>query len=116
MPLKALRDADNNLAGHRTIRAGYDREISKLLEADRGHRDGKRLSELEGLLRAAEIDDDPLEKELELLSRKGIRESEQAKWEALREVGFLLSILLLKLTGSSSMERSLLSCLRPRIM
>jgi hypothetical protein len=84
-PLKVYRNAESSLASRRNIRAGYDREISKL-EVDRPRGHEKRIAELEQLLKNAEIDDDPLEKEVERLSRSAIRENEQLKWAALREV------------------------------
>jgi hypothetical protein len=46
----------------------------------------KKVLELKDQLRNAELDDQPQEKEVQLLKRKGIRESEQLKWEAIREV------------------------------
>jgi len=45
------------------------------------------------MLSKAEIDDEPLEKEFEIIARRSIRESEQAKWDAIREYGEKLVIL-----------------------
>lgn len=84
-PLKALRDSEATLSTRRNIRAGYDREISKA-EMDKSRNGEKRIQELTALLRKAEIDDEPLEKENERLARNAIRESEKAKWDAIREV------------------------------
>jgi len=91
-PLKALRDSEATLSARRNTRAGYDREISKL-EIDRPRNGEKRIQELTDLLRKAEIDDEPLEKENERLARNAVRESEQAKWDAIREYGEKLVIL-----------------------
>jgi hypothetical protein len=44
-------------------------------------------------LKRAEAEDEQLEKEIELLKRKALRESEQLKWEALREYGEKLVLL-----------------------
>jgi len=52
-----------------------------------GH--GETLSDLRGQLKKAEQDDLPLQREIELLKRKAVRESERLKWEAVREVGFI---------------------------
>lgn len=46
----------------------------------------KKIKELEQLLKRANTEDEPLEKEVQILERKAIKESEQAKWEAIREV------------------------------
>lgn len=46
----------------------------------------KKISELEELLQRTYAEDEPLEKEVQLLERKAIKDSEQAKWEAIREV------------------------------
>jgi hypothetical protein len=41
---------------------------------------------LEELLKRARVEDEPLEKEVQILERKAIKDSELAKWEAIREV------------------------------
>jgi len=46
----------------------------------------KRIADLREQLRKAELDDQQLERGLELLKRKAVRESEQIKWGAIREV------------------------------
>jgi len=46
----------------------------------------RKIAELKEQIRKAEFDDGPQEKEIELLKRKAVRESEQLKWEAFREV------------------------------
>jgi len=90
--LKTLRGAESTLAVRHNIRAGYERELAKL-EVDRPRGHEKRRAELESALKKAEDEDEPLEKEVELLSRKSIRESEQAKWDAIREYGEKLVLL-----------------------
>ena len=45
-----------------------------------------RVADLREQLRKAELDDQQLERGLELLKRKAVRESEQIKWDAIREV------------------------------
>lgn len=84
-PLKALRDAENNLTPRRNIRAGMQYQLSKL-EHDQQKGAEKRIAELKDQIRKAELDDMHQEKEVELLKRKAVRESEQLKWEAMREV------------------------------
>lgn len=67
----------------------------------------KKISELEELLQRAYVDDEPLEKEVQLLERKAIKDSEQAKWEAIREViPLLCSHRSSGLTNRYSTERS----------
>lgn len=46
----------------------------------------RKITELKDHLRRAELEDEGQEREIEILKRKAIRESEQQKWEALREV------------------------------
>ncbi|KAF9785541.1 Eisosome component PIL1-domain-containing protein [Thelephora terrestris] len=90
LPLKNLRDKEDTLAARRNIRNNYELNIAKL-ETSSGNQ--KKINELEELLRKANIDDDPLEKEVQILERKAIKESEHAKWEAFREYGEKLAIL-----------------------
>lgn len=87
-PVKALRDAEAALLPRRNIRAGIQNQIGRLEHAQQKGTE-KALSDLRGQLKKAEQDDVPLEREIELLKRKGVRESERLKWEAIREVGFL---------------------------
>jgi hypothetical protein len=51
-----------------------------------------KLQELEAQLKKADLDDSPLEKELELLKRTAIRESETMKWKSLKEVSVNMSV------------------------
>lgn len=82
---KALRDAENSLAGRRNIRAGFQNQIARIEhEQQRGME--QKLVELKKQLQKAEKDDAPLEKEVEILKRKAVRDGEIAKWEAFREV------------------------------
>lgn len=83
LPLKNLRDKEDALAARRTIRNNYEQHIAKL-ETSSGNE--KKINELEELLKRANIEDEPLEKEVQILERKAIKESEHAKWEAIREV------------------------------
>lgn len=86
IPLKALRDAENALFPRRNIRAGLGLQISRIEhEQQRGAE--KKLAELREQLKKAEADDESAEKEVLLLKRTAVRQSEQQKWDALREVG-----------------------------
>ncbi|KAI0361232.1 hypothetical protein OH77DRAFT_1585375 [Trametes cingulata] len=91
-PFKALRDAENNLSGRRNIRAGFQNQIARI-EHDQQRGMEQKLAELKRQLRKAEEDDEPLEKEVELLKRKAVRESEQLKWEAIREYSEKLALV-----------------------
>lgn len=84
-PLKQLRDAEVSLTPRRNIRAGLQNQLARL-EHDNAKGMEKKISELKDQIRKADADDQPQEREVELLKRKGIRESEQAKWDAIREV------------------------------
>ena len=83
VPLKSLRDKEDALAIRKHTRNDYEQRIAKL-ELSSGNE--KKINELEELLQRAYVEDDPLEKEVQLLERKAIRDSEKAKWEAIREV------------------------------
>jgi Eisosome component PIL1 len=84
-PLKALRDAETNLAPRRNIRTGLQLQLAKL-EHDQQKGAEKRIVELKEQIKKAELDDQTQEKEVEIMKRKAMRESEQLKWEAMREV------------------------------
>ncbi|KAF8642355.1 hypothetical protein AX16_009624 [Volvariella volvacea WC 439] len=91
-PLKALRDAENALAPRRTQRANLQTQIVRL-EHDQQRGGERKIAELRDQIRKAEQEDLQQEKEIELLKRKAIRESENAKWEAIREYGEKLVLL-----------------------
>ncbi|KAF8912723.1 Eisosome component PIL1-domain-containing protein [Gymnopilus junonius] len=91
-PLKALRDAETNLQPRRNIRAGIQNQIGRLEHEQHKGKD-KQIADLREQLRKAEFDDHQLELEVELLKRKAVRESEQLKWDAIREYGEKLVLL-----------------------
>lgn len=82
---KNLRDTETTLAPRRNIRAGIALQISRV-EHDQQKGDEKRLDGLREQLRKAEAEDSDQEKQVEILKRKAVRESEQQKWDAIREV------------------------------
>lgn len=83
--LKTLRDAENALAPKRTVRANLETQIGKIeYEQPRGQE--RRLAEMKQQLKAAEAEDATAEREIEILKRKALRESEKLKWAAVREV------------------------------
>jgi hypothetical protein len=84
-PLKALRDAEAALTPRRNMRAGIQNQIDRLEHDQQKGMEG-RMKELRDQLKKAEQDDGSQEKEVDLLKRKAVRESERVKWEALREV------------------------------
>jgi hypothetical protein len=83
--LKSLRDAETALTPRRNIRAGIQMQITRM---EHDHQKGleMKIFELKEQLKRAEHEDEPQEKDVELLKRKAVRESEQIKWEAIREV------------------------------
>ena len=83
--LKALRDLETNITPRRNIRAGLHLQINRL-EHEQQRGTEKRLADLRDQLKKAEADDQPAEREIEVAKRKAVRESEQLKWNALREV------------------------------
>lgn len=90
LPLKNLRDKEDALTVRRNIRNNYEQTIAKL-ETSRGNE--KKINELEELLKRANAEDEPLEKDIVILERRAIKDSEHAKWEAIREYGEKLVIL-----------------------
>jgi hypothetical protein len=91
-PLKALRSAEVAIVPKRNIRAGLRNQIARI-EHNQEKGGERRLAELKEQLSRAESNDEQLEKEIELLKRKAVRESEQRKWEALHEVSSLNKIV-----------------------
>lgn len=90
--LKALRSAETAIAPKRNIRHGLRNQIGRL---EHSHEKGgeRRLAELKEQLARAESNDEQSEKEIELLKRRAVRESEQAKWDAVQEVSGLRDLL-----------------------
>ena len=85
IPLKGLRDNEVTLFQKRNVRNGLEHQISRVENSqERGHE--KRAAELREQLAKAESDDEPLEKQHEILLRKALKESELQKFQALREV------------------------------
>lgn len=88
-PLKQLRDAETAITPRRNIRTALANQLARI-EHDNAKGNEKKIAELKDQIHKAETDDLPQEKEIELLKRKAIRESEQLKWEAVREVSLIL--------------------------
>lgn len=86
--LKALRDLEISITPRRNIRAGLHFQINQQQKGSE-----KRLADLRDQLKNAEANDQPAEREIEIAKRKAIRESEQLKWDALREYGEKLVLL-----------------------
>lgn len=89
--IKALRNAENALAPKRQVRAGLQTQIGRV---EHGQEKGNesRLVQLREQLSLLEQEDTNSEKEVEVLKRKAVRDSESAKWQALREVGLQLQL------------------------
>lgn len=85
-PFKTLRDAETAITPRRNIRTGLENQIARL-ENDQQKGSDKKIAELRDQLCKAELDDAGQEREIEILKRKAVRESEKFKWEAIREVG-----------------------------
>jgi hypothetical protein len=89
-----LRDLETNLTPRRNIRAGIQLQIGRI-EHDQQKGTERRLADLREQLKRAEAADEPAEREIEIAKRKAVRESEQLKWDALREVGSSTGIRLI---------------------
>ncbi|KAJ7103466.1 Eisosome component PIL1-domain-containing protein [Mycena belliarum] len=90
--LKTLRDAEAALTPRRNIRAGLQLQLTRI-EHDQPRGMEKRAAELKEQLKKHTLEDQPKETEVELLKRQAVRESEQHKWEAIREYGEKLVLL-----------------------
>ncbi|KAK7064170.1 sphingolipid long chain base-responsive protein pil1 [Favolaschia claudopus] len=91
-PLKSLRDAEAALLPKRNARAAIQLQINRI-EHDNPRGMEKRLAELKEQLRKHNLEDQPQETEISLLKRQAVRESEQHKWEAIREFAEKLVLL-----------------------
>lgn len=83
--MKALRDAEKVLEPKRNSRAGLQSQIARL-EHDQQKGSEKRLADFKEQLTRLEAEDANSEKEIAILKRKAVADSERAKWAALREV------------------------------
>ncbi|KAL5535615.1 LSP1 [Sanghuangporus sanghuang] len=90
--MKALRNAEKELEPKRNNRTGLQTQIGRL-EHDMQKGSEKRLADLKEQLAKLEAEDEPAEKEIEILKRNAVRESERAKWAAIREYGEKLVLL-----------------------
>lgn len=63
-------------------------QIAKM-EHDQRKDQQQRMAELKVQLQKNEEEDAVMEKDIEILKRKAVRETEQEKWEAIREVCIL---------------------------
>jgi len=107
---KHVRDAEAGLVPRRTIQQNFKNEISRIRAGQAsngraGNLDAK-LHQLEEQLKKAETDDAPLERELDLLKRAAIKESEAVKWKAFRDVSQDCSRLAALKTDFTSMQIS----------
>jgi hypothetical protein len=91
--LKALRDAEAALTPRRNLRAGLQLQLGRLEhEQQRGNE--KKIHDLKEQIARTEQEDEVHERDVEILKRKGARESERLKWDAIREVGLCLKYVL----------------------
>lgn len=84
-PLKAVRDAEENIFPRRNLRKGIHLQIQQIRAESKSSQAEKKIAELTAQLKKLEADDDSAERELEILKRNALRESEARKWQALRE-------------------------------
>lgn len=86
-PLKKLREAQAALSPRRSQRASIEAQV-RTLQTNSNAKPGSeaRIKELQDTLSKHNADDAPVEREVAELRRKAIKESEEMKWEAFREV------------------------------
>lgn len=88
-PLKKLREAQAALSPRRAQRAAIETQIRTLQTNPNAKSGGEtRIKELQDTLSKHNADDAPMEREVAELRRKAVRESEEMKWNAFKEVGF----------------------------
>ncbi|KAG9017061.1 hypothetical protein FRB90_001956 [Tulasnella sp. 427] len=87
-PLKKLREAQAGLSPRRAQRTSIESQI-RAIETNPNSKPGgeARVKELQDSLSKHTADDAPLEREVDELRRKAIKESEEMKWQAFREFG-----------------------------
>jgi hypothetical protein len=85
LPLKELRNSEVALTQKRSIHTGLEQQISRI-ENSREKGSEKRLAELKEQLAKVKSENEPAEKQYDILLRKALKESEQVKFQALREV------------------------------
>ncbi|KAJ7597100.1 Eisosome component PIL1-domain-containing protein [Mycena floridula] len=91
-PMKALRDAENALTPKRNIRAGLNMQLARL-EHDNQKGNEKKIAELREHIKKVELEDQPQEREIDLLKRKAVRDSATMQWDAMREYAEKLVLL-----------------------
>jgi hypothetical protein len=114
--LKSVRDEESALTPRRNVREGVKLQISKIKnDGQKGTAVEQKIAELENQLRRAESEDSDTEKQFEVLKRKALRENEEVKWSAVREVSqvVLQRCSVINTFELLSMPRSL-SCWRMR--
>lgn len=89
---KHLRDAENALAPRRNIRIGMQNQIARM-EHDQRKDQQQRLAELRVQLQKNEEEDAVMERDIEILKRKAVQDTEREKWEAIREYAEKLSMV-----------------------
>ncbi|KAF9509740.1 hypothetical protein BS47DRAFT_1348778 [Hydnum rufescens UP504] len=97
IPLKNARNADAALGPHRTQRANIENQLGRLRsEVDLGRATPalqNKIAEFENQRATLQREDEPKELELENLQRIALKESEQARWAAIREYAEKLILL-----------------------
>lgn len=68
-------------------KASPNRLIGSKVKVKKGAAVDQKVAELESALGKASVEDSDAEKQFEILKRKSIRENEEAKWSAIRDVG-----------------------------
>jgi hypothetical protein len=114
LPLKELRDNEVALAQKHNVRTGLEQQVSRVENSqEKGYE--KRLAELKEQLAKAQSDDEAAEKQHDILLRKALKESEQQKFQALREVIDMLwaQLTIFSFLSFPSMEKNLRSPHRP---
>ncbi|KAH9022977.1 Eisosome component PIL1-domain-containing protein [Lactarius pseudohatsudake] len=91
-PFKALRDDEVALTQRRNVRVSLQNQIARL-EHSQEKGSERRIAEVKEQLAKAEKDDEPAERDHKVLLRKALKESEQEKFQALREYGEKLALL-----------------------
>ena len=85
--MKSIRNEESTLSPRRNVREGIKLQINKIKsDGQKGAAVEQKIAELENQLKKAEAEDADAEKQFEILKRKALRENEEVKWSAIREV------------------------------
>lgn len=87
-PMKKLREAQVAMAPRKAARANLETQLKNISANPSKVTDAQhRIQELNMQLQKNIADDAPLQREIDEVKRRAVRDSEKMKWQAVKEVG-----------------------------